>query len=61
MDEVRKGAYEVAGDLLMSIMNIRVAKERSYGKESVDVELLKKYTRWNHKEDFKEIFWPVLE
>lgn len=46
MDEVKKGVYEVAGDLLMSIMNVRVAKERSYGKESVDVELLKKYTRW---------------
>mmetsp|Transcript_108148 Transcript_108148/g.149437 ORF Transcript_108148/g.149437 Transcript_108148/m.149437 type:complete len:179 (-) Transcript_108148:133-669(-) len=61
MDEIRKGVLEVTGELLFSILNIRVAKERSFGKETVDVELLKKHTRWHHKESFKEIFWPVLE
>lgn len=61
MEEVKKGALEITGELLLSIMNIRVVKERSFGKETVDLELLKKHTRWNHKESFKEIFWPVLE
>lgn len=53
MEEVKKGAVEVAGEFLISIMNIRVVKERSFGKETVDLELLKKHTRWCHKESFK--------
>mmetsp|Transcript_108147 Transcript_108147/g.149436 ORF Transcript_108147/g.149436 Transcript_108147/m.149436 type:complete len:87 (+) Transcript_108147:1915-2175(+) len=61
MKEVKKGVLDITGEMLLSILNIRVAKERSFGKESVDVELLKKHTRWNHNESFKAIFWPVLE